>query len=337
MSSIHADHNFQVMMPAVNKSPYDKLKKSELKALLLQRDEFITSQQSTWGLRLKDSDDLHTVSQGNGLGFLDLSGEIRNEIYKLVADYAIQRNDSRARTALYFKDGWDWKKDRRLTHRGDPQLEILQPGLFITCRQIRTEGLPFFYQRREFYLPLNHGQRILDLYWYQAGFSRWFQAIGDVGQQNIRHLTLHNASTMRGIDSFERIHRKLSDEATVVYKTHTTPFARALWQIMVRYQAKNKKKVPSFGYEENGSLVKVSKLPELGIWALCICILKFEAGSGWFGMAQDDRAQIWWRRDERIEKWNQELLAADEESRRDMYEVRKEGSAMVASGESGHR
>lgn len=311
-------------MPPMKKSPYDKLKKSELKALLLQRDKSTTAPQSSLAVRMTNSENAHTVSQDNGLGFLDFPGEIRNEIYKLVADYTIKKNDSRACTALYIGVNWDSERERRLGDCGNPQVMILQHGLFLTCRQIRTEGLPFFYQRRKFSLPLNHGKRILDLYWEQAGFARWFLAIGDLGQQNIRHLTLHNATMMKGIDSIERIHRKLSNEATVVYEAYTRLFAVALWKIRVRYQAKNEGKVPSFWRESDGSYFKVSNGDLLrGDWARYG--LEFEARSGWFGLAQDDRSQLWWRRDKRTEKWYQEWLAKDEESMLDMYKERKSG------------
>lgn len=265
---------------------------------------------------MTDSNNAHTVIQDDVLDFLGFPGEVRNKIYKLVADYIVQRDDSRAHTSLYCEYNWDWKRVKRLVQHGGPEFMILQPGLFLTCRQSRTEGLPFFYQRRKFDLPLSREKHILDLYWYQAGFSAWFQEIGELGQQNIRHLTLRNALTMKSINSIERIHRKLSEKATVMYEAETSIFAAALWKIGTRYHAKNKEKVPVFWNphsRNNGKISNYEGPPRSDLYGGCR--LEFKAGSGWFGMAQDNKAQLWWRRDKRIEKWNQEWLVIDEESR----------------------
>jgi hypothetical protein len=308
-------------MPTAEKNAYDKLKRNELKALLNQRDQSIKSLQSTLTARVITSQNAHTVIQDDVLNFLGFPGEVRNEIYRLVADYPIDRYDSRACTSLYCEYDWNWKKAKRLIEYGDPQLMILQPGLFLTCRQTRTEGLHFFYQRRNFYLPLNHGKHILNLRLYQAGFSLWFQEIGELGQQNIRRLTLRNAPMMRSISSIERLHRKLSDKAIVVYEAKTCLFATALWNIGAKYQAKSKEKVPVFlnpHSRYNGKISDYEGQP--GSYLYEGCRLEFKAGSGWFGMAHDDKAQLWWRKDKRIEKRNQTWLAMDEKSRPEWYD-----------------
>ncbi len=289
-------------MPTAKENAYDKLKKSELKALLLQRDQIITSLQSTLTARVTNSYHAHTVVQDDVLDFLAFPGEVRNEIYKLVADYIIQRDDSRACALACSDKHWDQAKDKRLAYWNNPHLTIIQPGLFMACRQTRTEGLPFIYQRRVFYLPLSYGKRILDLRCTQAGFSRWFHAIGVLGHQNIRHLTLRNTGKLRAIDSIERIHRKLSEEATVVYEAHTRSFARTLWKIGARYKAKNVEKIPSFWcdrYNNNLNLSNFNRMPQFA--GVDVFRLVFETGRGWFGMAQVDRAQLWWKRDQRIE------------------------------------
>lgn len=254
------------------------------------------------------------VAQRDPPQLSNLPGEIRNEIYKIVADYQIQRTDSRACLSIYTDPEWDWKKDKRLTQSGDPHLMILQPGLFLTCKQIRTEGLPFFFRRRDFYLPLDHGKHIFDFYWDQAGFALWFRTIGDLGQQNIRSLTLRNTRMIKGASFLERIHRKLSDQATVVYEADTYGngrfFAQSLWNIGARFQARNDRKVPIFCVEGDPP---TSKIAGPYICRSGICTMEFPPGNGWFGMAQNARAQLWWRRDMRIDYWNQIWLAEDKQ------------------------
>ncbi len=311
-------------MPTAKKNAYDKLKKSELKALLLERDQSTTGLQSTLTALITNSDNEHRASQDDVLDFLGFPGEVRNKIYKLVADYIVQRDDSRVRALVCSDKDWDWKKDRRLAYSDNPHLTIIQPGLFITCRQTRIEGLPFFYKGREFYLPLSYGKPILDLSWKQTGFSRWFHAISDIGQQNIRHLTLRNTGKLRAIDSIERIHRRLSDEATVVYEAHFPSFARTLWKIGARYKAKNMEKIPSFWrnwYSNNLNLSNFDRMPEFE--SCDVFRLGFKAGCGWFGMAQNDRAQLWWKRDQCIENWIR--ACGDEASWGALIEARDSG------------
>lgn len=321
-------------MPSASKKPYKKRKTGELKTLQLQCDPSNTHSPSALGVLENQFEETQALFQDPGRSFVDFPGEIRNEIYKLVADYQIQKTDSRAITTVYSSYDWNWKKEKRLKKEGNPQLMILQPGLFLACRQFRDEGLPYFYQRRKFYLYLNHGKHILNLKLDQAGFSSWFQAIGDLGQQNIRHLFFRNSPMMKGIECLERIHRKLSDKATVVYTSSRFEFSIALWKVAAKYRAKNREKVPLFWSLETLKFPDLDGNPDSD--DVVGCRLEFKPGFGWFGMALDDKAQLCWRRDKGIEMRNEEWLAICQRSRLQAKEDIAKGKTVEGKAESSH-
>lgn len=310
-------------MPQAQRTAYDKLTKNELIALLIQHDPLSKDarKQTAPYVRLrknqliellidhdhKDSsgcgnsldsdakrvDDGEAVSQGAGRRFQSLPGEVRNEFYKIIANYQIEMTDSRASVAFPAAKTWEQKEDHELYPKDNPHMIILQPGLFLTCKQIRVEGLPFFYQQRKFNFsmdnqpPNRHRHEIGTL-----GLTKWFQAIGHFGQRNIRILDFYNGPTPKNFKYQERVHRKLSEEATVTYMADDVEYARELWEIASKYHAKNPDKVPVVWTPEG-----ISNFADLGLrpdgrrmepW-----YLTFEPGSNWFGMAHDDKAQVW--------------------------------------------
>lgn len=242
----------------------------------------------------------------HGYRFLDLPGEIRNEIYLLVAGYQIQQTDSRASEMIKLDKSWSRENKTRLMSKGNPHLMVLQPGLFLTCKRIRTEALPFFYQEHKFHF------RQESKIWCGSGFSlrgevecynrsfefgtfaftKWFQAIGLLGHQNLRHLRFYNAPMPKSMRFNERIHQKLTEDARVTYTAQHKYAASDHWKMAIKYQDRDPEKIPLLHrpsgnwtfldfWEQDDEKVPFS--------------LIFEPRSGWFGMAHDDQAQIYWR------------------------------------------
>lgn len=176
--------------------------------------------------------------------FLDLPGEIRNEIYLLVAGYQIQKSDPRASVIMHAVKLWDHKERPWFCMKDNPHLNILQPGLFLACKQIRLEGLPFFYQKRIFSFALEQRDHRNLHQFSTLGVSTWFQAIGDLGQQNLRCIKFHNSPTLDNFRYQEWVHRKLSEEATVTYVAGRYRNMLQLWGVAGSHHARNTDKVP---------------------------------------------------------------------------------------------
>ena len=123
-----------------------------------------------------------------------LPPEIRNEIYRIVAHWCpnsamIQRRGHQTNDPVTLRQP-SWRLD--IGYQVDPY--ICQPSLFMTTRQIRAEGLPFYFLCRHFTLPIYYlqwqakGDTGYKTVLYKNPFFRWFTKIGPVGRENIRRL-----------------------------------------------------------------------------------------------------------------------------------------------------
>lgn len=252
------------------------------------------------------TNDEEVGSHIGGYSFLDLPGVIRNEIYLLVAGYQIQHTDSRACEMIKLDKEWNRRKKTRLMEKGNPHLMVLQPGLFLTCKRIWREALPFFYQEHKFRFHQQrkiwcgsghwlHGEEEYHHWSFEFGtysFTKWFQAIGHLGHQHLRDLRFYNAPMPKSMRFHKRIHQKLTENATVVYTAQHKYVASKHWKMAIKYQGKDPEKVPLL-HRARGD-------PKfLEFWdeddAKPPFSLVFQPRSGWFGMAHDDQAQIYWR------------------------------------------
>ena len=156
--------------------------------------------------------------------FLKLPPEIRNKIYRHVAPHVVTRAERRAR-------GY-----RRISRSREQDLiEICQPSLFLANKQLRTEGLPFFFSDNEFFfcLPYTNGDYSNQVL---GGFWRWFKAIGSVGRSNLRRLFFNLRSKqpfqLYHAHVISNIHGRLSkDMITVTYFSENRRSKRTLWSI----------------------------------------------------------------------------------------------------------
>lgn len=109
--------------------------------------------------------------------FLTLPAEVRNQIYQVVVETHIDDPENAIENPTY--------ANRPVAHN---RQQIAQPVLFQVCRQIRLEGLPFFYSMSKFNLiPIqafakNYSNRSLWL---------WLKHIRLANTQHIRHLHIH--------------------------------------------------------------------------------------------------------------------------------------------------
>ena len=115
---------------------------------------------------------------------------------------------------------------------------MVQSSLFRASKQTRAEGLALFYQHHRFVLFVEHGGCFLAI-------LLWLQNIGDIGRRNIRYLHIRYYTRCCTPDKvfMDRIHEKLSDQATVVYIPEVP---ESLWRIGQRYYIRNPAKVPLF-------------------------------------------------------------------------------------------
>ena len=88
---------------------------------------------------------------------------------------------------------------------------LLRSSLFRVCRQTR-EGLAFFYEQHCIKLFVEHGGCLV-------AFIDWLDIMGRENAQRIRHLEIHFKTKCCKSDKIhmDRIHERLSDQATVVY------------------------------------------------------------------------------------------------------------------------
>ena len=93
---------------------------------------------------------------------------------------------------------------------------LVDSSFFRACKQTRAEGLNLFYQHHTFILSVQHANCFIAIH-------RWLENIGNIGRDNIRHLTIRVNTMCAWSDAWTkenvkyRIHQKLTDHATVVY------------------------------------------------------------------------------------------------------------------------
>ena len=118
---------------------------------------------------------------------------------------------------------------------GKNRTAILQPALFLTCSQIQNESRVFFYRYHIFQLHVWQGAiglpsrkaEQLRLWRSRTRLTRvieWLDILGEDTRKQIRtieiELRCHDGATVRKYARFiPDLHARLSDEATVVYRT----------------------------------------------------------------------------------------------------------------------
>ena len=132
------------------------------------------------------------------------------------------------------------KKKGKVNSPGDAEKHatIIQPGLFRTCSQIYTESRGLFYRHHVFKLHLRREH--IGLWDYLAAWiclqqprnrvARWLDAIGKEARRQIRTLEIQVHYTEgEEIKTYARfmgdIHKRLPDEATVVYRCASSKYA----------------------------------------------------------------------------------------------------------------
>ena len=183
--------------------------------------------------------------------FEKLPPEIRNEIYALAA--------------LDVKTKW-----------GPHFRGVKQPNLLLCTKQTRTEGLPVFYRKHHFQIWLRKEHT------FSGGILEhvllWLKNIGKIGTQNIRHLHIDGVFRLKDKSIMDRLHRKLSDEAEVVWSSNVanaTKQGRSCSMLVKIHEA----------YQDES--LRVPKLQrslrmgrEFGLLSTCLI---FPPGHGWFG------------------------------------------------------
>lgn len=320
--AVYQTYSAQIIKPPVEKSIYDDFKKNRLLALVLQHglwpndppahlSPYLTPHERQLIGLLVNRDHRKSAksigTQIQGCRFQDLPGEFRNEIYEILVEYQIKITDSRASAVVPAAEVWNHKRDKYskyMASRENPHLLVLQPGLFLTCSQVRTEALPFFYLKRAFSFHLDQPRSLHDYKSETLRFSKWFRAIGVVGHQHLRYLELQNFRMVYNVDYYQYVHRKLSEEATVSYSTDHFPVAHQMWGIAKKYDAKNPKKMPVLWFNGlTGSIADVTPSYEPEDHFVPVELI-FEPGNGWFGMAPDDEAQICFEEEDETSEYN---------------------------------
>lgn len=188
------------------------------------------------------------------------------------------------------------------------QPALLQPGLFRTCSQIRSESRVFFYRYHTFHLHVwqeDQGlpSRIAEqLRLWRPGtcldrVKRWLDFLGKDTREQIRtiEIELHcdDQTTVKTYAGFiDDVHARLSDEATVVYRTGSRVRGLAmLFELGRIFQARNPARVLHFEHP-NWSIRN-----NTNVWALTLQdfvytrtrdrvpgpSLTFRPRLGWFG------------------------------------------------------
>ena len=188
------------------------------------------------------------------------------------------------------------------------QPALLQPGLFRTCSQIRNESRVFFYRYHTFHLHVwqeDQGlpSRIAEqLRLWRPGtcldrVKRWLDFLGKDIRKQIRtiEIQLHcdDPTTVKTYAAFiDDVHARLSDEATVVYRTVSQPQGLAMLSELGRiFQARNPGRVLHFEQSNwsirNNTNVSASTLYNFVYTETRYRVpgpsLTFGPGLGWFG------------------------------------------------------
>lgn len=142
------------------------------------------------------------------------------------------------------------------------QASILQPGLFRTCSQIHTESRGLFYHHHAFKLHIWQSKSILSnlAVWLRLWqgktclqrATRWLDAIGAEARKQIRTLEVEvhcegAASAKDYTEIIDHLHSRLSDEATVVYRSASRKFdVLILYDLGAVFYERDPARVPQF-------------------------------------------------------------------------------------------
>lgn len=175
------------------------------------------SKLETWYLSIQSASDhrLHSPFR-----FLALPAEIRNIIYKLTA--TTYRLDGRLGGKRHV-DG-----NRRVHRYISGKGSIAQPGLIRCSRQTRYEGLPIFLRHHRFQFSMAAARRpplwrtilpnptpTTEEFFHDV--AAWLDRIGTQSCKNIHSMTFTCVLTVDSVPAMNSMHRRLSEEATVVY------------------------------------------------------------------------------------------------------------------------
>ena len=187
-----------------------------------------------------------------------------------------------------------WLYDRALNHEEEKR-KVVQPGLLRVNKQLRREGLPFFFQLRQFEFNLR------DSPGGWLCFMKWMDAIGSTGQNNLRSLTLHIwVQTAEKLQDqlVNTIHTRLSEHATVSYKSWQ---AHQMWKLGLLFHEMNGTKYPkllgevsddnfqTMGFTHDYGLGYVGRSARQVDCSTHVALI-FEPKMGWFGAAASQAA-----------------------------------------------
>ena len=82
----------------------------------------------------------------------------------------------------------------------------------------------------------------------------------------------------------DRIHEKLSDEATVVYKPVLFEFGNKIWLIGAIFKLRSPEKWPAFDAGGHAGISTFVEKPSLEVLEYKPCTLTFYPGCSWFGI-----------------------------------------------------
>ena len=119
----------------------------------------------------------------------------------------------------------------------NPIFLTVKPGLFSACKQTRVEGLPIFFQSRQFKFTVNVIQSIWESYpWpgtglesYHPEFLNWLEIIGELGRVNIRSITICGNFDLLETSYLKVLNSKLSSKAMIKLRTNETSSMEVLW------------------------------------------------------------------------------------------------------------
>ena len=195
---------------------------------------------------------------------------------------------------------------------------LLQPALFRTCSQIRSESRVFFYRYHTFHLHVwqeDHGlpSRIAEQLrlWRPRicldRVKRWLDFLGKDTREQIRtiEIELHrdDLTTVETYAGFiDDVHARLSDDATVVYRTVSRARGFAmLFELGRIFQARNPARVLHFEHPNwslrNNTNVWASTLQDFVYTRTRYRVpgpsLTFGPRLGWFGRKERAGSVSW--------------------------------------------
>jgi len=171
-----------------------------------------------------------------------------------------------------------------------PSGTIDEPSLFNTCKQIRAETVGLFLHHHKFHFTIRSPPKT-----HLDDLLTWLQRLGKSGRSSLRYLTFYfdaAESHLIGVNSFrkyvKRIHKQLSDTATVVYVTTYFPTKNEwLWNQGCDFLSAHRSSqgmLPTFTYDEKEYPLNYNVRPTFHQgWSGGTASLTFRPGMSWFG------------------------------------------------------